>query len=835
MPQDLYSRLSAAVQQNVSPQAPQMTMPAPTMDGGDLYTRLSKVVQPETSAIGNAVNTIGGGAKTAVTSILDILGRPKNALFGYAAEGGDANKTGSLLDALVGNLPQRLEGARQGLMGEKEFSGKDLITQADTQGVLENNPYYSKSIAGLGLDLAADPTNVFGVGEIKAGIGLGGKALGAAANVARKVPGVEMAVRAVRPLAELDAIPGLRDFARLAESGVRSIGEHANENVLRTLSPKFKEWRSKLPDQDRLVAMAHALDTGNLASLSAEEQRLAGQFKQVMGDQWTKEVRAGQQNPVNQITNYVPYITKGDAQRNVSVLQDISGTTRHAKERTYQTLADAVKGGNAEENLATILNKRLKSGDLAIHHAETVTKAAGKFGSDVAIPGARKLDFSGLKRIRMPEQALQMGMSNLNNVPLKDVYFPKEVADYLEKAHVLWNQEDEVANTVKKLVTGWKSWVVATPQQHTTNMLGNIFNAYVHGDMNLAQMPKLVNEARQIVNKKKAFPSVAGMNPQQVEELARKYEVVGTSGRYENISDTGKVYNLNPLSGSNAWSKANLHFGQHNVEEPFRLAVFLKKMREGKSAEEAAIAVKDTFFDYSELTPGMKFVRDYGLAPFVTWMSKNIPLQLESLAKNPERYSRINSTTKAVQEELGGSDTVVPLGDSREGLVGSGPSRATRFAAPMMDLNKLPIGDYGMREAADDILGNMAAPVKMPIELLTNQKFYGGMPIDRDRAGKLVKPFDMISKLAEKAGLGGMVGIQDTMQGPMQNPYASYVLGNNPWQYYNKFLQALDPEAGTPETTGGESVFSLIGARSKHLQPKQQLKEIERRLKAMEP
>jgi hypothetical protein len=375
---------------------------------------------------------------------------------------------------------------------------------------------------------------------------------------------------------------------------------------------------------------------------------------------------------------------------------------------------------------------------------------------------------------------------------------------------------------------------VATPQQHTTNLLGNVFNAYVHGDMTLAQMPKLVNEARNIVRDKQTFPAIGKMSGQQVEELARKYEVVGTAGRYENISNAGKVYNLNPLSGSNAWSKFNLHFGQHNVEEPFRLAVFLKKMREGKTAEEAAIAVKDTFFDYSELTPGMRFVRDYGLAPFVTWMSKNIPLQLESLAKNPQRYSRINSGVKAVQEELGGDDTVVPLGDTREGLVGSGPSRATRFAIPLMDLNKLPVGDYGMRELADDTLGGMAAPMKMIPELLLNQKFYGGMEIDRDKLGKPVKPFDFVSKLAMAVGVPELAGINDTYGGPQQNPYASYVLGNNPWQYYNKFLQALDPQAGTPEMSGAENMFGLMGARSKKIDPKQMTREMLRRFESME-
>jgi hypothetical protein len=61
------------------------------------------------------------------------------------------------------------------------------------------------------------------------------------------------------------------------------------------------------------------------------------------------------------------------------------------------------------------------------------------------------------------------------------------------------------------------------------------------------------------------------------------------------------------------------------------------------SAEDAAMDVKKWHFDYAELTD---FEREKmkRLIPFYTWMRKNMPLQIEAIARNPGRYG--NATTK---------------------------------------------------------------------------------------------------------------------------------------------------------------------------------------------
>jgi hypothetical protein len=236
-----------------------------------------------------------------------------------------------------------------------------------------------------------------------------------------------------------------------------------------------------------------------------------------------------------------------------------------------------------------------------------------------------------------------------------------------------------------------------------------------------------------------------------------------------------------------------------------------------ETAKKAAIGVKNVFFDYSELSNSVKFLRDYGLAPFVTWASKNIPLQMVSTVTHPERLARVESALSAGQEAVGGKETIIPKEDTREGLIGTGGGRATRVPLPLFDLNKLPIGEYGREDTRNDWLAGMAAPLKMPIELILNQKLYGGRPIDPSGVGKPVKPYDTISHL---------LGIEE------MDPHLAYLMQNIPIQYYDKFVQMMDEES-SGKLGKGEALAGLGGLRSKYLSPQEQSKELQRRIQQM--
>lgn len=72
------------------------------------------------------------------------------------------------------------------------------------------------------------------------------------------------------------------------------------------------------------------------------------------------------------------------------------------------------------------------------------------------------------------------------------------------------------------------------------------------------------------------------------------------------------------------------------IETNARMAAFLLEYQRSGNFREAALATKKILFDYSELTEvEQKILKN--VIPFYTFMRKNLPLQLENIARNPIR------------------------------------------------------------------------------------------------------------------------------------------------------------------------------------------------------
>ena len=158
------------------------------------------------------------------------------------------------------------------------------------------------------------------------------------------------------------------------------------------------------------------------------------------------------------------------------------------------------------------------------------------------------------------------------------------------------------------------------------------------------------------------FQNILGRGVEtEAERLALPTAILetATSGKESFFS---KAYGM---LGDNMLTRGNRNFGQQ-MENNSRLAHFItmmttdkgkiqgngllnkKTLGEGMNADEAAQSVKRFLFDYGELTP---FERDYmkTIIPFYTWMRKNIPLQFQMIAQQPERYSAVPKLQHALE------------------------------------------------------------------------------------------------------------------------------------------------------------------------------------------
>ena len=131
----------------------------------------------------------------------------------------------------------------------------------------------------------------------------------------------------------------------------------------------------------------------------------------------------------------------------------------------------------------------------------------------------------------------------------------------------------------------------------------------------------------------------------------KELHIIETRGKAARIFGAGEQ-KYNPFQYASRFGRK---FGTM-VEDTARLGVFVDQMKKlkiikggkGNTAkiEQAAKHVKKYLFDYTELTTFEREIMKRGL-PFYTWLRKNIPLQLESVVKQPQKYARLGDFQNA--------------------------------------------------------------------------------------------------------------------------------------------------------------------------------------------
>ena len=134
----------------------------------------------------------------------------------------------------------------------------------------------------------------------------------------------------------------------------------------------------------------------------------------------------------------------------------------------------------------------------------------------------------------------------------------------------------------------------------------------------------------------------------------------------------------------------------------------------------ASMEMKKSLFDYRDLSKFEQDVLKRGI-PFYTWSRKNIPAQLQSLIKNPQRAEKLHIAREQFEHQGGSPDDrdvgpmwsgTVPifLGQEKEGI-------RSFFSL----LNYAPIADLERVGHPDEILKQMVSPViKEPLEQIFN-------------------------------------------------------------------------------------------------------------------
>jgi hypothetical protein len=263
------------------------------------------------------------------------------------------------------------------------------------------------------------------------------------------------------------------------------------------------------------------------------------------------------------------------------------------------------------------------------------------------------------------EALIEVPMSTALKVKGKDVYMlPSELAHEVKKTFKIFTNEETIRGFWQSYDQGMHMWKsMATSMRipfHARNALSNTWQMYLSG-VPTYQMPKRIAQAFQMQFGKGKF---FGRHADIMNDLANRYGVRGYGWvaadvptqfhkELKIIQEAPRGYKYGMGAGKLAMpARAGRRLGT-TIEDNARIATWLNRMDElgagkpglkihefNRIAEEAATHTRKYLFDYTELTPFERSVMKRVL-PFYTWMRKNIPLQLESLATQPQKFARL--------------------------------------------------------------------------------------------------------------------------------------------------------------------------------------------------
>lgn len=308
-----------------------------------------------------------------------------------------------------------------------------------------------------------------------------------------------------------------------------------------------------------------------------------------------------------------------------------------------------------------------------------------------------------------------------------------EIRDALDTASKLFGTSGEVSSVwqhyMAAMVAPWKRWVTAyRPGFHVRNMLGDSFNAFLAGTR-----PERFSDSARILK-------YARSDDHYVTLAGKKYTTAQIDQYYRRGGLETSFIETEVVGGSQGrLGRGITHMGEQR-EKFVRMATFTdsmhKELKNGRSLEraieESAAKVRKYHFDYTDLTPAERKLRQF--LPFYTYTRKELPLLLEHTLFTPGKIVGVQKGTNTLSQMLGvqhdpddpfpGIEGIVPSYLKDQSMIQRGNNKVFTPGLPTDYLSWLNPG-----EAVKGVASQLTPAIKTPLELATGKSFPEGFPI----------------------------------------------------------------------------------------------------------
>ena len=688
------------------------------------------------------VQKVGRATGNFLLDAIDILQRPFQATATYVKELGKteaATKGAPLWEILsTENLAKAQQAGIRGLKGQEKASFQEALPDQFRR----ENPVKAMLLGFMG-DVIIDPLKGEVVGPIF-------KTIKEVASTGADSVGISSKLADNELFRAFNVTVGDSDKARKLYNDYRYLKDKARvesvanakalDNQIKALSKQ-----SGVPANELKAKIFQDIETANLSddAIGELEQKIVAQNKTRLEAQRAAGIEIGDLGDT-----YMPHIATKEADDVLNAyamggtISKIVGGRPSAK--TPQALGREIEGTVAEINA-----KNMYGTSKFFQDDPAIALGVADFNAAQAIAGRKFLDDAvqfGLKEDVAPK--------NYVTIPeIPGVRFEPSIAKQLNRSYKTLSNQEEV-NAFLKVYDGaqnwWKMWSLgARPAYHTKNTIGNLWNNYLGG----VTTPKPYYDAGNFqikVAKGNLDGKIAGYPTQELYDAMSTRGIFG-EGQYggdiaRRMEESIQGASRNPitLSTKNPILQGGFKMGQ-TIEDNARIALYIDQLNKGASLDKAAEHVRKFLFDYGDVSPFEKNVAKR-LLPFYTWSRKNIPLQLEALATQPDKINKLNLAINNVQQanQVEQPDLASVPGYIREQApvyVGSNAETGMVTAIPLQGL--IPTFDIGsltkflntetapegiqkgkLANALSTTLGGVSPLIKAPLEFVANYDFF---------------------------------------------------------------------------------------------------------------
>lgn len=335
---------------------------------------------------------------------------------------------------------------------------------------------------------------------------------------------------------------------------------------------------------------------------------------------------------------------------------------------------------------------------------------------------------------------------------------PKGIADDLNKAQKFFISDPATNSMLRfydNIMGKWKTMATSARLPfHLRNAQSNYFLMWL-GGVNPAMMPVRTKQALAIQRGAKGFIKLKSGKQMSYDALRKMANEYGVHGRGwlgadmpsfvfkemdRMLEGTSKLSRTlkHPLAETARLSK---RLGT-TIEDNARVGLFVDAIAKGDAPLEASAKVRRYLFDYSELTPFEQNVMKR-VAPFYTWMRKNIPLQISSVLEQPGKYAAVGKTFDAMDKKFTetAQENLLKPDYMRDMLYVKSPWKTDKNHPLYMSVD-LPYGDIQRMTSLSQMISSVT-PAKTILELATNIRTFPkvGMKIEYPEGKKVPAPF----------------------------------------------------------------------------------------------